>query len=148
MEKLKIKDLQDELNLGEIGEQITEYSNGYISDIFSEIANYNIDIFTADLHEWASKNVNIIDEAMEMLGSRETFDDNITQAQFYFYQKDLYNNIEDILKYWAYDYLLNRLNLEYITADQNDEIDFLNWDRFDRLENVEAELENIFENEV
>ena len=45
-ELLKIKDLKNELNLGDYGEDITNYNSGYISDIINEIADNYIDIYT------------------------------------------------------------------------------------------------------
>ena len=155
MEKLlKIEDLKNDLFLGELGEQITQYDNGYISDIITEIADSNVDIYNNDLMEWAKGNTNYIEDAMREFGTPE--DENghpdfmriIMQGQYYMYEQDLYNNIEDILKCWAYSYIEDNYNLTELTEEQNDEIEFLNYNNFEKLEDIENELKNIFESEV
>lgn len=153
-ELLKIKDLKNELNLGEIGEQLAEYDNGYIGDIITEIADSNVDIYNNDLMEWAKGNTSYIEDAMREFGTPE--DDNgnpdfmrlIMQGQYYMYEQDLYNNLEDILKYWAYSYIEDTYKLTELTEEQNDEIEFLNYNNFEELEDIKNELENIFESEV
>ena len=112
MEKLlKIEDLKNDLFLGELGEQITEYDNGYIGDIIPEIADSNVDIYNDDLMEWAKGNTSYIEDAMREFGTPEDGNGHpdfmriIMQGQYYMYEQDLYNNIEDILKYWAYSYI-------------------------------------------
>lgn len=147
-ELLKIKDLKNELNLGDYGEDITNYNSGYISDIISEIADNYIDIYTYDLFEWAKGNTYYIDRAVNELGRPDTIEDEIRQGQYIAYQEDLYNNIEDILKYWAYDYIENKYNLTELTEEQNNEIEFYNYNNVDRLEEIEGMIEDIFENEV
>lgn len=147
-ELLKIKDLKNELNLGDYGEDITNYNNGYISDIINEIADNYIDIYTYDLFEWAKGNTYYIDRAVDELGRPDTIEDEIRQGQYMAYQEDLYNNIEDILKYWAYDYIENKYNITELTEEQNDEINFYNYTNVDRLEEIKGMIEDIFESEV
>lgn len=147
-ELLKIEELKNDLNLGDYGEDITNYNNGYISEIINEIADNYIDIYTDDLFEWAKGNTYYIDRAVNELGRPDTIEDEIRQGQYIAYQEDLYNNIEDILKYWAYDYIENKYNITELTEEQNDEIEFLNYNNFEELEDIKNELENIFESEV
>ena len=144
-ELLKIKDLKNELNLGDYGEDITNYSSGYVSDIINEIVENYIDIYTYDLFEWAKGNTYYIDRAVDELGRPDTIEDEIRQGQYIAYQEDLYNNIEDILKYWAYDYIENKYNITELTEEQNDEINFYNYTNVDRLEEIKRMIEDIFE---
>lgn len=150
-ELLKIKDLKNELNLGDYGEDITNYSSGYVGDIITEIADNNVDIYNNDLMEWAKGNTSYIEDAMREFGTPEDSNGHpdfmrlIMQGQYYMYEQDLYNNLEDILKYWAYDYIENKYNLTELTEEQNDEIEFLNYNNFEELEDIKNELENIFE---
>lgn len=155
MEKLlKIEDLKNDLFLGELGEQITQYDNGYISDIITEIADSNVDIYNNDLMEWAKGNTSYIEDAMREFGTPEDSNGHpdfmriIMQGQYYMHEQDLYNNLEDILKYWAYDYIENKYNLTELTEEQNDEIEFYNYNSVDRLEEIEGMIEDIFESEV
>lgn len=153
-ELLKIKDLKNELNLGDYGEDITNYSSGYVGDIITEIADNNVDIYNNDLMEWAKGNTSYIEDAMREFGTPEDSNGHpdfmrlIMQGQYYMYEQDLYNNLEDILKYWAYDYIENKYNLTELTEEQNDEIEFLNYNNIDRLEEIEGMIEDIFESEV
>lgn len=147
-ELLKIKDLKNELNLGDYGEDITNYDSGYVSDIINEIADNYIDIYTYDLFEWAKGNTYYIDRAVDELGRPDTIENEIRQGQYIAYQEDLYNNIEDILKYWAYSYIADHYNVTELTEEQSDEIEFYNYNNVDRLEDIEAMIENIFESEV
>lgn len=153
-ELLKIEDLKNELNLGDYGEDITNYSSGYVSDIITEIADNNVDIYNNDLMEWAKGNTSYIEDAMREFGTPEDSNGHpdfmrlIMQGQYYMYEQDLYNNLEDILKYWAYDYIENKYNITELTEEQNDEIDFYNYTNVDRLEEIKGMIEDIFESEV
>lgn len=50
---MKIEELKKDLYLGDYGEEITNYSSGYVCDILTEIADNNVDIYYYDLFEWA-----------------------------------------------------------------------------------------------
>lgn len=153
-ELLKIEDLKNELNLGDYGEEIAQYNNGYIGDIITEIADNNVDIYNNDLMEWAKGNTSYIEDAMREFGTPEDgngqpdFMRIIMQGQYYMYEQDLYNNIEDILKYWAYSYIEDHYNVTELTEEQNDEIEFYNYTNVDRLEEIEGMIKDIFESEV
>lgn len=133
---------------------ITQYCGGYIGDIITELADSNVDIYNSDLSEWAKDNVSYIEEAINMWGipkdegGHADYYRMIQQGQYYMYEQDLYNNIEDILKYWAYSYIEDNYNLTELTEEQNDEIEFLNYNNFEKLEDLKNELDNIFESEV
>ena len=102
------KDILEELknNLSfTYGEQITDYDSGYIGDIFTEIADSNVDMYTSDLFEWGKSNLWYIDEATKELGNPNDIIKQIQQGQFYAYEQELYENKEDIMKYFAYTYL-------------------------------------------
>lgn len=151
---LKIEDLKNELNLGDLGEQLAQYDSGYVSDIIAEIADSNVDIYNNDLMEWAKGNTSYIEDAIREFGTPEDGNGHpdfmrlIMQGQYYMYEQDLYNNIEDILKYWAYDYIENKYNLTELTEEQNEEIEFYNYNNVDKLEEIEGMIEDIFESEV
>lgn len=49
------------------GHQILDYSDGYICDVFSNIADSNIDIYVADLFEWGKSNLNILMKLLKNL---------------------------------------------------------------------------------
>lgn len=87
------------------GHQILDYSNGYICDVFSNIADSNIDIYVSDLFEWGKSNFEYINEATQEFGNPQDIIKQIQQGQYLSFEQDLYNNQNDILKYFAYNYL-------------------------------------------
>lgn len=151
MEKLKIRDLKNfGLNLGEYGENIIDYSsNQYISDIFSEIADNNVDIYNYNLLQWVANdlhNIYYCDDVINEYGAHD-FIGILQQAQFRAITDNLYENFEDILLYYSYTYIENNLNIEEITEEQNEKITMLDFRKFDKIYELEAEIEEIFESE-
>ena len=133
------KDILEELknNLSfTYGEQITDYDSGYIGDIFTEIADSNVDMYTSDLFEWGKSNLWYIDEATKELGNPNDIIKQIQQGQFYAYEQELYENKEDIMKYFAYTYLNdNEIKLSDGEIEELD--DYLEpLDSNDKLENI------------
>ncbi|MCX4248533.1 MAG: hypothetical protein OSJ65_02075 [Bacilli bacterium] len=133
------KDILEELknNLSfTYGEQITDYDSGYIGDIFTEIADSNVDMYTSDLFEWGKSNLWYIDEATKELGNPNDIIKQIQQGQFYAYEQELYENKEDIMKYFAYTYLNdNEIKLSDGEIEELD--DYLETlDSNDKLENI------------
>lgn len=133
------KDILEELknNLSfTYGEQITDYDSGYIGDIFTEIADSNVDMYTSDLFEWGKSNLWYIDEATKELGNPSDIIKQIQQGQFYAYEQELYENKEDIMKYFAYTYLNdNEIKLSDGEIEELD--DYLETlDSNDKLENI------------
>ena len=117
-------------------EQITDYDSGYIGDIFTEIADSNVDMYTSDLFEWGKSNLWYIDEATKELGNPNDIIKQIQQGQFYAYEQELYENKEDIMKYFAYTYLNdNEIKLSDGEIEELD--DYLETlDSNDKLENI------------
>lgn len=103
------------------GEQILDYNDGYICDIFSSIVSNNIDIYSSDLFDWAKDNTWYIDESVREYGNCGDIIKQIQMAQGYAYEQELYENQEDILKFYAYNYLKdNDINLN---ENQIDDLD-------------------------
>lgn len=130
-----ISDLKTNLSFT-YGENITDYDSGYIGDIFSEIADSNIDIYTSDLFDWGKSNLYYIDEATKEFGDPHDILRQIQQGQYYAYEQELYENKDDVLKYFAYSYLND--NDISLNEDQIDELDSYinNLDSNDKLEDI------------
>lgn len=149
----KIDDLKNDLFIGEIGDRIWDYSNGYICDIISEIADNEIDIYTYNLLEWAKGNYSYIEDAIDELGTptdsrgRADFIGMIQQGQYIYYTQDLYNNLDDIIKLYIYNYIKYNLGIEEITEEQEEQIDELNYDNNDELDTINEDLNSIFQEE-
>lgn len=118
------------------GNQITDYDSGYIGDVFTEIADSNVDMYTSDLFEWGKSNLWYIDEATKEFGNPNDIIKQIQQGQFYAYEQELYENKEDIMRYFAYSYLNdNEIKLSDNEIEELD--DYLeSLDSNDKLENI------------
>ena len=155
MNKLKVKELKKELFTGDFGDCFCDYDNGYICDIITEIADNHIDIYTVDLLNWCKDNYTYIEEALAEFGTPKNSNGNadflkiIQQGQYLAFEQDLYNNLEDNLKNFTYNYILNELKIEEITEEQKEKIlDFDFTDNNEQLENIIEYIRNIFEKEV
>ena len=139
----KIEELKKDLFIGDLGDRMRDYDNGYICDIITEIADNNIDIYCADLFEWAKHNFDIIEEANEEMGAPNDIIKQIQQGQFVAFERDLYENLEDILKNYMYDYIEKDLKIEELTEEQNENL--LDWDFSDNNEQLENLVDHINE---
>lgn len=153
--KIKIEDLKKDLFIGDFGDCIVDYDNGYICDIISKIADNKVDIYYSDLFEWAKANISYIEEALNEFGTPENnghidFIRIIQQGQFYAYLQDFYDNLEDIIKFFVFDYIEKQLNFAEITKEQlediENEIDFE--DNNEQLENIIDKINKIFEKNI
>lgn len=125
------------------GHQITDYSDGYICDVFSEIADSNIDIYVSDLFEWGKSNFEYINEAIQEFGSNPDIIKQIQQGQFLCYEQELYNNQNDVLKLYAYNYLKD--NEIKTNEDQLEELEnyIEDLDSSNKLEEISSYCDDI-----
>lgn len=100
-----IEDLQASFDLGEYGDQITDYT-GNIGDAFGEIADSNVDLYNYDLLKWLPDNYEWLEEA-DAQGLLEGCKGDLMRmtqmAQYECFTQDMYNHQEDIAKYAALD---------------------------------------------
>ena len=137
-----LKDLESNLSFT-YGNNITQYDSGYICDVFSEIADSNVDIYTSDLFDWGKNNMYYIDEATKEFGDPHDILRQIQQGQYYAYEQELYENKDDIIKYFAYTYL-NDNNIKLNVAQEEDLDDYLSSvDSNDKLEDIIDYCKNI-----
>lgn len=96
-----IEDLQATLDLGDYGDQITEYT-GVIADRFMEAADDNVDIYYHDLLKWLPDNYEWLEEA-EAQGLLEGCEGDLMKmtqmAQYECVTQDMYDHQRDIAKY-------------------------------------------------
>ena len=137
-----LKDLESNLSFT-YGNNITQYDSGYICDVFSEIADSNVDIYTSDLFDWGKNNMYYIDEATKEFGDPHDILRQIQQGQYYAYEQELYENKDDIIKYFAYTYL-NDNNIKLNVEQEEDLDDYLSSvDSNDKLEDIIDYCKNI-----
>lgn len=100
---ISIEKLQANLDLGEYGDRITEYT-GNIGDAFSEIADGAVDLYTHDLLKWLPDNYEWLEEA-DFQGLLEGCKGDLIKmtqmAQYECFTQDMYSHQEDIAKYAA-----------------------------------------------
>jgi len=146
MEKFKIEELKKNLFLGDYGNQFSYYDNGYICDIITEIADNNVDIYTSDLLDWLKSNYEIVEEANDMLGTPKDIIAQCQQGQYYQNERDLYENLIDIITFRIYEFIEKDLDIHELTKKQIDEISFLNLDdNNEQLENFFDEVKEILQ---
>lgn len=137
-----LKDLESNLSFT-YGNNITQYDSGYICDVFSEIADSNVDIYTSDLFDWGKNNMYYIDEATKEFGDPHDILRQIQQGQYYAYEQELYENKDDIIKYFAYTYL-NDNNIKLNVEQEENLEDYLSSvDSNDKLEDIIDYCKNI-----
>lgn len=101
--KEKVEDLQARLDLGEYGDQITDYP-GNIGDAFGEIADSNVDLYNYDLLKWLPDNYEWLEEADAqglLEGCKGDLIKMTQMTQYECFTQDLYDHQEDIAKYAA-----------------------------------------------
>ncbi|OUP61693.1 hypothetical protein B5F14_01685 [Faecalitalea cylindroides] len=75
------------------------YKTGhYITDCMSWASDDLVDIYTKDLLDWACDNYDMIDESINELGQPDNFLDIIRQGQYYSNDKQMYEDLNEIVK--------------------------------------------------
>ena len=120
---IKIVNEIKNLNIGDYGDRLENYDGSdYIGDSISEVADESVDIYYSDLFEWAKKNYDYINEANEEFGIPKDGDiiKQIQQGQFYAIEQEIYEDLQDCIKNYAYKYILNKdgLNTPEISEEK------------------------------
>lgn len=149
MEKIKIEDLRNELYLGDYGEDFINYKEGYICDIITEIADNNVPIYNSEIWSQAVENSNYIEEALQEFGTPTDNNGQVDlikifqQGLYYKNEQDVYENLEEILKNWMYNYIEYDLKIKELTDQENENL--LNYDFTDHNSTLEDLVEHIEE---
>jgi hypothetical protein len=133
----------------DLGETIldifTSYESGSVSDILREIVDSNVDIHHEDLLRWLGNNYGFFENYVKTDGLGDDFKlfETIMSCEFEYYS--FYIGSELMLGY-AYDYILNDLNVEEITKEQEERIEVL-IKELDNLETFRDELKKLVKGE-
>ena len=135
---LNLNELKTNLFTGDYGTELLNYNNtSYICDAISEIADSNTSIYYYDIKQFMMDNFDAVEDAINEFGWDGCGSDLYKAGQMAEYitiERDLYNNLDDIIKYLAYDYLINigfdtlddniidNINDELLTIDNNNYI--------------------------
>ena len=145
----EIKVLMNELCLNDMEEQILEFSNGYIDDLLGEIAGNNVSIYTNDLLNYLSNNINDINDNISNMGFSGDILNHISDVWYYNNIEELWGNINDIVKYFVLDNIIECMidnDVKNISEEDIDNIIDENCsDNIDRLDTIVDNIEYYFE---
>ena len=145
----EIKVLMKELCLNDMEEQILEFSNGYIDDAFGEIAGNNVSIYTSDLVEYLSNNINDINDNISNMGFSGDILSHISEVWYNNNIEELWGNINDIVKYFVLDNIIDYMieyNIKNISEEDIDNIIDENCsDNIDRIDTIVDNIECYYE---
>lgn len=128
---------------------LTDYDNGYIYDVISEIADSQVDIYYSDLTEWASGHFEEIAETISEFGwdgCEKDLYKAAQLAQFRENENEMYSELSEGLENFALSYLEYKLKMKEISEERWEEIqDFLSdIDSDDELEEITNFLDKMF----
>ena len=145
----EIKVLMKELCLNDMEEQILEFSNGYIDDLLGEIASNNVSIYTSDLLNYLSNNINDINDNISNMGFSGDILSHISEVWYNNNLEELWGNINDIVKYFVLDNIIDYMieyNIKNISEEDIDNMINENCsDNIDRIDTIVDNIECYFE---
>ena len=149
---MKIREYEYNLDLGDLGDCFCNYTDGGdIRDIIDEIADDNTSCYNSDLLNWLSNNLAnayYIEQAVKEYGiDSENFDFYrlIRQGQFMQNYEDLHKHLNDSLLNYAFDYIESYLDNIDVTKKQFDELTLKDYKNFDKLEEIDDFVKEVFE---
>ena len=101
----KISEARLQLNLGKYGRDIRLYAHGYISDIYMEIADLNTSIYYYDIEKYLVNNIDAVNDWISKNGYPGDLYTAVSIAEYDSIYRELSENSDDILLYWAYTYM-------------------------------------------
>ena len=109
----------------------------YICDAFRSFADGCVDIYYSDRAKWFADNWALVDEANAEFGQSGDVMQDIAQAQFLQVERELYDDIEDIILALAYKYLVDN-EIEELTEEQIEIVEAITCeiDNNNRLEDI------------
>ena len=145
----EIKVLMYELCLNDMEEQILEFSNGYVDDALGEIAMNNVSIYTNDLLSYLSNNINEVNDNISSVGFSGDILSHISDVWYQNNIEELWGNINDIVKYFVLDNIIDYMieyNIKNISEEDLDNmIDENCSDNIDRIDMIVDNIEFYFE---
>ena len=145
----EIKVLMNELCLNDMEEQVVEFSNGYVDDVFGEIASNNVSIYTSDLLDYLSNNMDSVNNNIISMGFSGDILDHISDVWYNNNVDELYGNMNDIVKYFVLDNIIECMidnDVKNISEEDLDNIIDENYsDNIDRLDTIIDNIECYFE---
>ena len=140
----EIKVLMNELCLNDIEEQIVEFSNGYIDDTLGEIASNNVSIYTNDLLKYLSNNIDEVNDNISDMGFSGDILSHISEVWFNNNLEELYRNMNDIVKYFVLDNIIECMIDNDVKNISEEDIDnIINENCSDNIDRIDIIVDNI-----
>jgi len=98
------EELRDKLDIGDYGDRIEEYNDGYICDIFGEIADSATSTYYSDIIKYIANHVDEVNDTIAEFGWEGCGSDLYKAGQMAEYnsiERDLEDHIDDIIVYAA-----------------------------------------------
>lgn len=140
----EIKVLMNELCLNDMEEQILEFSNDYVDDVFGEIAGNNVSIYTSDLLNYLSNNINEVNDNISNMGFSGDILNHISDVWYQNNIEELYENINDIVKYFVLDNIIDYMieyNIKNISEEDLDNM--INENCYANVNRIDIIVDNI-----
>lgn len=120
-----VQEIMENLELGNYGNEVTDYGeNSYICDAISEIADNNTSIYYSDIMNFISSDPESVNEAIQEFGWEGCGSDLYKAGQMAEYltiEREIYNNLDDIIMYYALNYYQDHYSKE-ITDEQLEDL--------------------------
>lgn len=111
MLNVNVEELMNELETGDYGKELADYSCGtYICEAISEIADRNTSIYYSDIINFISENVEDVNNTIEEFGWDGCGSDLYKAGQMAEYcaiKNEIYECLDDSMKYYALNYYEN-----------------------------------------
>ena len=104
--------------------------SNYICDLITESSDNCVDIYNNDRAQWFADNWHLVDEAIAKFGKSENIMQDIAAAQFLQNERRLYEDLENIIKILALDFIIEDLKITELEQAKIDDI-------FTDLENID-----------
>lgn len=145
-----IESLQANLDLGDWGDQYTEYDADDIGDRFGDVADGNIDIYFHNLLKWLPDNYEWVEEAEAqglLDGTKGDLIKMTQMGQYVCFTQDMYDHKEDIVRHVTLESLKDAgvyaISQELAVALDN-EVDYAGANTFEEaLDGAKEQVQNV-----
>ena len=134
-----------QLDLGRYGSEIEGYDSGYITDIYMKIADNNTSIYYYDMAKYLVDNVDAVNDWILENGYPGDLYAAASGAEFESIYMELLEHSDDILLYWAYNYMRDNYIEELGKIEELDD-DYI-WDNLNlnvnKLESIGDQVNDL-----
>lgn len=135
-------------SIGDYSAALREYSDDYICDAITSIADGGINTGWYDCCEFLRDNPDAVEDAISELGwdgCGGTIERAIWSAQFFTIEREIYNELEDAILWYILQYIIEDLDIDELPEGVYNEIEeqAANYDNNDRLDTIKDDIQKI-----